>query len=214
MNKTKYNFIAGLAMLGLEAKAQDVLTKEFKQQLKSANKAQEAVDKVEEIAETYNTLSSNLKVQKEMLEAEVSQLKESINSLEITSDIVAKVMEINKQIEAKEAEIKAVSSAQLALGVKAKADTMDAIADAYAVVNALKGELSKLIEEVKPVISGSNKAQIVKALQAIQNETQGYIYNLDNVANSLNVAKVTHKGVRFGISMLGITSAMASIEKL
>jgi DNA repair exonuclease SbcCD ATPase subunit len=214
MNKTKYNFIAGLAMLGLETKAQDVLAKEFKQQLKSAIKAQEAVDKVEEIAETYNTLSSNLKVQKEMLETEVSQLKESINSLEISSDIVAKVMEINKQIEAKEAEIKAVSSAQLALGVKAKADTMDVLADAYAVVNVLTGELSKLIEEVKPVISGSNKAQIVKALQAIQHETQGYVYNLDSVANSLNVAKVTHKGVRFGISMLGITSAMASIEKL
>lgn len=214
MNKTKYNFIAGLAMLGLEAKAQDVLTKEFKQQLKSANRSQEAVDKVEEIAETYNSLSSNLKVQKEMLEAEVSQLKESINSLKISSDIVDQVMEINKQIEAKEAEIKAVSSAQLALVVKAKADTMDALADAYAVVNALTGELSKLIEEVKPVISGSNKAQIVKALQAIQNEAQGFIYNLDNVANSLDVAKVTHKGVRFGISMLGITSAMASIEKL
>ncbi|MGE6609996.1 hypothetical protein ACQKFG_05660 [Peribacillus sp. NPDC076916] len=212
MNKLQLNFVSGLALLGLEAKAQDVLTKEFKAQLTTFDKAQEAVDKVEETVEAFNTLSANMSAQSRMLEAEITELSMGINKLNVSSDIVSQVMEINKQIEAKQETIKAVASAQLSLGGKAKADTMDALAEGYKAVNALSADIYSMIETVTPVISGSNKAQIVKALKTVENELNGFVYALESVAHSLNVANQTHKGVRLSISTLGVISAIAMIE--
>ncbi|EFV74830.1 hypothetical protein HMPREF1013_04856 [Bacillus sp. 2_A_57_CT2] len=214
MNKLQMNFIAGLALLGLENKAQDVLTKEFKAQLTTLEKAQEAVEKIEETVEVYNTLSADMKAQKKALEDEVNELRLSIIKLDIKSDLVAQVMEINKQIDAKEVQIKAVASAQLALGQKAKADTMDALAEGYKVVNALAAEIRQLIDTVKPVVSKSNKSQIVQALQTVIHEMNGYSYVLRDVSNSINADRATHNGVRFYFSDLSIISAMADLERM
>ncbi|MEC2400917.1 hypothetical protein ABES35_08470 [Bacillus subtilis] len=88
MNKTKINFLSGLAMLELEAKAQEGIVKDLRGQLTKLDTAQDAINKLEDTVETHK--------QKQMIEAEVAELKAEITELDVTaSDFVTRMMDIN-----------------------------------------------------------------------------------------------------------------------
>lgn len=215
MNKTKMNLLSGLAMLGLEEKAQEVIVKDLKGQLTKLDTAQEAIDKLEETVEAYSTLSANLTTQKQMVEAEVEELKQSINELDVSApDFVQQMLEINKQIEVKEETIKAVATGSLTLGQKAKADTMDALAVGYKAVRDSNYETSLLIDDVGQVVNKTNKAQIVQAVKSIVGELNHYQYVLRDVTASIGADRVTHNGVRFSISNSSLESALSRLERI
>jgi|GEM_PF-3659470 len=215
MNKTKATFIAGLAVLGFESKAQEVLVNDIKAQLTTLEKAQDAVDNVEEISEKYATLSANMMAQKQMMLQAITELNEDIEKLDSTApDFVEKIMATNVEIEATEAKIKAVEKANLALGGKAKAETLDALAEGYKELRELSAELTGLIDEVAQIVNKANKAQIFTALRSVVNEVKGLGYSLRDVANSIGADRVTHNGVRFYYSDISLETAITRIERM
>ncbi|PKR86074.1 hypothetical protein [Heyndrickxia camelliae] len=214
MNKLQVNFMATLAMLGLENKAQDVLVNDFKSQLETFKDTHKTIENAQAVHEQYNNLSKNLTTEKKALEAEVVELKESINNLDVKGDIVAQVMTINKSIQEKEERIAGIASTQLLLGGKARQDIIDALYEGYKAHKALSSEIYQLIGTVKPIINQANKAQIVKALQSVVNELNHLGYILRDITASVNAERLNYKGVVFSISNTSIISAMSQIERM
>lgn len=152
MNKTKMNFISLLSRVGLEKKATDSLVVEMRKQLPILDEMQNNTAKLKEVIGQYDVLSNQMTTEKQELESEIAELRMEINKLDIESTIVDTVMEINDQIDAKQARIKALESAQIALGQKNKLEQKDILADCFKNHRKALGESNKLVQTSKPMI--------------------------------------------------------------
>lgn len=197
MNKTKLGFVTLLTRVGLEEKASEALVTEMKKQLPTLKEMSKNTAKLKEVQAQYQELSNQMIADKAQLEEEIVELRQSINKLNIASNIVAQVMEINKQIADKEEMIKALAGAQMALGQKSKADQLDILAECYTASRKINSECSELIATTQPMVNGLNKETIKKAVSAIGSEVtnQNIFYN--NVTKGLNLAEIhpRHNGV-------------------
>ncbi|GIP62682.1 hypothetical protein J32TS6_12370 [Virgibacillus pantothenticus] len=214
MNKTKMTFLSGLALLGLEAKAQEALTADFRKELKAYAGAVEAVDKVENAVEQYNTLADNLTTQEQMMTQAVAELKEEITKQDVTSpDFVDNVKKVNREIEFNQDKIKAIASAKETIKGKAQADVFEVLAEGYRTIRELNVELSSLIDTVETVVNSGNKAQIVKALQTLHHELNGLGYALNSVSTKYGLARYNHNGIVFDVNTNSISRKIDSLSR-
>ncbi|WHY84694.1 hypothetical protein QNH39_18845 [Neobacillus novalis] len=196
MNKAKLGFVTFLARVGLEEKATDSLVNEMKKQLPTLDAVKANTAKLKEVHAQYEELAENMKAEKSAIEDEIVELRQSINKLNVSSNIVEAVMEINKQIEGKEARIKALAGAMLALGKKGKMDQFDLLAECYSAFAELGKECRELVTTAQPLVNGLNKESIVKAVNAIDAEVSGHCRLYNNVSREFGAMQVTHNGVR------------------
>lgn len=195
MNKTKMNFISLLSRVGLEKKATDSLVVEMRKQLPTLDEMQDNTARLKEVIGQYDVLSNQMTTEKQELESEIAELRMEINKLDIESTIVDTVMEINDHIDAKQARIKALESAQIALGQKNKLEQKDILADCFKNHRKALGESNQLVQTSKPMINDMNRESIKKALLVLDREVEEHAKVYTSTAQSIGAEKSKYEGI-------------------
>ncbi|TCP30212.1 hypothetical protein EV207_10635 [Scopulibacillus darangshiensis] len=200
MNKTKLQFITLLAKVGLEDKAEKSLVAEMKKLIPTLPEMEANTAKLRASKKQYQELSNQMTEEKKQLEKDIVGLRQSINRLNIASNVVVQVLQINKQIEGKQERIKALDSTQMALSMRGKAEQMDILADCFNTYRMkVAVECGQVVETAKPMVNALNKEAIKKAISTIDAEISGQVRLYNSTAQSLGVSKIKHNNVHLYI---------------